>query len=96
MQPQGHVQVIMNTIDFHLNPQAALDAPRWQWMKGRIVELERTAPEDVALALKELGHDVRLALDGSGFGRGQIIWRDESGVLAGGTEGRTDGAIAAW
>ena len=96
MQPQGHVQVIMNAIDFHLNPQAALDAPRWQWMKGRAVELERSVPEHVALELKELGHDVHLALDSGGFGRGQIIWRDESGVLAGGTEGRTDGAIAAW
>ena len=29
MQPQGHVQVVMNYIDFHLDPQQALDAPRW-------------------------------------------------------------------
>ena len=34
MQPQGHVQVITNMIDFHLNPQQALDAPRWQWVEG--------------------------------------------------------------
>ncbi|MFW6030670.1 MAG: gamma-glutamyltransferase family protein, partial [Halanaerobiales bacterium] len=32
MKPQGHVQVVMNTIDFKLNPQSALDAPRWQWV----------------------------------------------------------------
>ena len=32
MQPQGHVQVVMNTVDFLLNPQASLDAPRWQWI----------------------------------------------------------------
>ena len=34
--------------------------------------------------------------DYTGFGRGQIIWRDENGVLAGATEPRTDGTVAAW
>ncbi|HEX7065724.1 MAG TPA: gamma-glutamyltransferase family protein [Bacillales bacterium] len=97
MQPQGHVQVIMNTIDFALNPQAALDAPRWQWMKDKTVEVENTFPHHIAAALKDKGHDIRIALEPNSFGRGQIIWRDpESGVLAGGTEPRTDGSVAAW
>lgn len=97
MQPQGHAQVIMNTIDFNLNPQAALDSPRWQWMEGNKVLVENTFPAHIAQALARKGHDIQFALDGGGFGRGQIIWRDpETGVLSGGTESRTDGAIAAW
>ncbi len=97
MQPQGHVQVIMNTIDFHLNPQSALDAPRWQWMEGKTVEVERSVPAHIAEALAQKGHNIKVANDSGGFGRGQIIWRDpETGVLTGGTESRTDGCIAAW
>jgi len=97
MQPQGHVQVIMNTIDFYLNPQAALDSPRWQWMEGNKVVVENTFPAHIAQALARKGHDIQFALDGGGFGRGQIIWRDPvTGVLSGGTESRTDGAIAVW
>ena len=97
MQPQGHVQVIMNTIDFHLNPQAALDAPRWQWTSGKTFEVENHFPKHVAEALANRGHQINMCLDSGGFGRGQIIWRDaENGVLAGGTESRTDGAIATW
>ncbi|MCL6443527.1 MAG: gamma-glutamyltransferase family protein [Alicyclobacillus sp.] len=96
MQPQGHVQVIMNTVDFGLNPQAALDAPRWQWIEGKQVDVERF-PEHVVQALIRKGHQLRIATDAGGFGRGQIIWRDPvSGVLAGGTEPRTDGSIAAY
>jgi gamma-glutamyltranspeptidase/glutathione hydrolase len=96
MQPQGHVQVVMNTVDFDLNPQAALDAPRWQWIEGKTFEVERGIPEHIVQALSRRGHNIKVALDSGGFGRGQIIWRDEHGVLAGGTEPRTDGSIAAW
>jgi len=97
MQPQGHVQVIMNSIDFHLNPQVALDAPRWQWIEGKIVEVEPNFPNHIVAELKAKGHDIQVAKNSSGFGRGQIIWKDEeTGVLIGGTESRADGTIASW
>ena len=97
MQPQGHYQVAINTIDYKLNPQAALDAPRWQWIEGNTVHVEPGFPNHLAQALIRLGHDIRPTIDTGSFGRGQIIWRDpETGVLSGGTESRTDGAIALW
>ena len=97
MQPQGHVQVVMNTVDFGLNPQAALDAPRWQWMKEKQVEVENRFPHHLAQGLAAKGHHIKIALEPNSFGRGQIIWRDpETGVLIGGTESRTDGSVAAW
>lgn len=96
MQPQGHLQVIMNTIDFNMNPQAALDAPRWHWVKDKKVEIEKSISNEISNSLIELGHEVELQQDSGVFGRGQIIWRNEEGVLCGGTEARTDGAIATW
>jgi gamma-glutamyltranspeptidase/glutathione hydrolase len=95
MQPQGHLQVVMNTIDFHLNPQAALDAPRWQWKEGKTVWLEHSFPEHITEALRRMGHQVQVS-PASGFGRGQIIWRTPDGVLVGGTEPRTDGTVSIW
>lgn len=97
MQPQGHMQVVMNTVDFELNPQAALDAPRWQWIEGKKVLVEPHFPNHLAQALARKGHQIEVAVDTGGFGRGQIIWRDpKTGVLFGGTEPRTDGSVAAW
>ncbi|MCM3636894.1 gamma-glutamyltransferase family protein [Sporosarcina luteola] len=97
MQPQGHFQVIVNTVDYHLNPQATLDAPRWQWIEGNKVHVEPNFPNHIAQALTRLGHQIVPTLDSGSFGRGQIIWRDpETGVLSGGTESRTDGTIVAW
>lgn len=97
MQPQGHMQVVMNTIDFHLNPQAALDAPRWQWIKDKVVEVDPSFPNHLAQALQRKGHNIVRALNHGSFGRGQIIWRNpDTGVLAGGTEHRTDGEVSAW
>jgi gamma-glutamyltranspeptidase/glutathione hydrolase len=96
MQPQGHVQMVMNTVDFGLNPQASLDAPRWEWESGRRVNIERATPEHLFHGLAALGHEVNWSGNRLAFGRGQIIWRNAQGVLCGGTEPRTDGAIAAW
>ncbi len=97
MQPQGHFQVVSNTVDFGLNPQAALDQPRWQWTGGKTVHVEPDFPNHLAQALQRKGHDIHIMTDSGSFGRGQIIWRDpETGVLQSGTESRTDGAIAVW
>jgi gamma-glutamyltranspeptidase/glutathione hydrolase len=96
MQPQGHVQMVMNTVDFGLNPQAALDAPRWEWEAGKRVQIEHSTAPHLFNSLADLGHEVNWQANRMAFGRGQIIWRDAAGVLCGGTESRTDGAVAAW
>ena len=96
MQPQGHFQVVTHTVDFALNPQAALDMPRWQWIGDKRIDVEPHFPNYLVQALKRRGHDIHVAVDSGSFGRGQIIWRDANGVLYGGTEPRTDGTIAAW
>jgi gamma-glutamyltranspeptidase/glutathione hydrolase len=96
MQPQGHVQVVMNMIDFSLNPQEALDAPRWQWVKDNTIFIEPHFPMDIAKKLSRRGHDIQIQIENSSFGRGQIILRNEDGILIGGTEPRADGAIGVW
>ena len=95
MQPQGHVQAVMNMIDYGCNPQEALDAPRWQWKGGKSIELEPGFDGAIAEELKRRGHEVSVG-DPYEFGRGQIILRDENGTLCGATEPRTDGGIAAY
>nr|WP_246001191.1 gamma-glutamyltransferase family protein [Oceanobacillus piezotolerans] len=97
MQPQGHVQVLMNMIDFGLNPQAALDAPRWQWIEKRTIELETRFPMNMIESLAAKGHEIKIQIEANEFGRGQVILRDpKTGVLVGGTESRTDGVVATW
>lgn len=97
MQPQGHVQILLRCIDEAANPQAALDAPRWQWIDSNRVAFEHSYPTHLVEALARRGHQAEIPLLSTAFGRGQIIWRDpRSGVLTGATEPRTDGCVAAW
>ena len=96
MQPQGHLQVVMNYVDFHMDPQQALDAPRWQWMRDGRVTVETRFNPHLAEALQRLGHDVSVDLSTPSFGRGQMIVRLDNGVLVGGTESRTDSNIACY
>jgi gamma-glutamyltranspeptidase/glutathione hydrolase len=91
MQPQGHVQMIANTIDYGLNPQASLDAPRWYWERGRAIWLEPDTPQALVQGLSSRGHEVVIAPDRGMFGRGQIIWQLPSGAFVAGSDGRADG-----
>ena len=97
MQPQGHVQVVISTLDYGLNPQAALDAPRWQWLRDKWFEVEGGFNNSAHLGLQERGHLIETKRDGAGFGRGQIIWLDEeNGTLVGATDHRADGAAVGY
>jgi gamma-glutamyltranspeptidase/glutathione hydrolase len=96
MQPQGHTQVVVGTVDYGLNPQAALDAPRWQITGGLGVDLEEGIPPHLRRALAGRGHRIRVPVESSGFGRGQIIWRLDEGVYVAGSDLRADGAAVGW
>lgn len=95
MQPQGHLQVIVNMADYGMNPQAALDAPRWRFLEGSRVLLESSVPRHVALDLADMGHEVEMSPEASDFGRGQIILQEE-GVFFAGSEPRADGMALTW
>jgi gamma-glutamyltranspeptidase/glutathione hydrolase len=95
MQPQGHSQVAINTIDYGMNPQAALDAPRWR-VEGDIVALELATPRAVVEGLIARGHRVHIDPQSGDFGRGQAIWRLPSGAYVAGSEIRCDGCAAGW
>jgi gamma-glutamyltranspeptidase / glutathione hydrolase len=91
MQPQGHVQMMVNMLDYGLNPQASLDAPRWFWGEERWVQVEPTVSPAIVEALSQRGHEMNVDDEIDFVGRGQIIWRLPSGVYVAGSEPRADG-----
>ena len=98
MQPQGHLQMVVNLVDDQLDPQAALDRPRFRIEGGRasgVVLLEQGLPPSVAGGLALMGHQIIPEVSGpmrnAKFGLGQIIRRDPNGVLWGGSDPRGDG-----
>ncbi len=97
MQPQGHMQVVVGLADDDLNPQAALDRPRFcitDGAAGGHVALEDGIPPATLDRLAQMGHRVSLVTgyDRATFGRGQIIRRDPAtGVLCAGSDPRADG-----
>ncbi len=91
MQPQGHLQLISNTVDYGMDAQAALDAPRWYWAQGRRVHVEPRVPAAVRAALAARGHDITTDDAVDLVGCGQAIWRLAGGGYVAGSEARTDG-----
>lgn len=106
MQPQGHVQILVNMIDFGMNVQEAGDAARWQHLgssqptgtvmtDGGWVELESGIPWQTIRALKNLGHDIRSG--NGGFGGYQAILRDaRNKTYQGASESRKDGQASGY
>ena len=102
MQPQAHVQVIVNMVDYEMNPQEALDAGRFCILDGNSggkIRLEDAISVDVMSELSGMLHEVEPS---SGwrrvfFGRGQIIHRNpDTGVLSAGSDPRADGCAVGW
>jgi gamma-glutamyltranspeptidase/glutathione hydrolase len=102
MQPQGHVQIVVNLIDFGMNLQEAGDAPRARhdgsseptgekMTDGGVVALEVGVSPETVKALQALGHKVKVSNDGD-FGGYQAIMRNAEGVYFGASESRKDGA----
>jgi gamma-glutamyltranspeptidase / glutathione hydrolase len=97
MQPQGHLQVACALIDDRLDPQTALDRPRFCILDGEAggkVALEDGIPDGVMGGLEAMGHPVQptTGYNRSIFGRGQVIIRQaEDGVLWAGSDPRADG-----
>jgi gamma-glutamyltranspeptidase/glutathione hydrolase len=95
MQAQGHVQVAVNMIDFGMNIQEAIEAPRYRIVGGKRVFLERAVAPEVRRELTALGHELvpsDQVPPGPQYGGGQAILIDrERGVLQGGSDSRKDG-----
>jgi gamma-glutamyltranspeptidase/glutathione hydrolase len=108
MQAQGHVQILVDLIDFDMNEQEAGDEARVRHegsaeptgepaeADGGRVFVEPAVPDAVVAALEEKGHHVERAR-GGGFGGYQGIRIDwKNGVLRGATEPRKDGCAAGY
>ena len=104
MQPQGHVQILINMIDYGMNPQEAGDAARMNHTGGRqptgngeddllgTLNLEPGVSAGTVAALRKMGHRVEIVSNGVMFGGYQAIYRDpKTGVYIGATEMRKDG-----
>jgi len=94
MQPQGHVQVLANVIDYDMPLQQALDAPRWRYRESGRLGLEARFPTAQQNGLARRGHDLAVFPPGQ-FGGAQIV-RARDGVLSGATEPRKDGTVTGY
>ena len=107
MQPQGHVQVLVNIIDFGMDVQTAGDAARFNHDGGRqptgvdedllgTLLVEPGVPPETVEQLRAMGHRVEVDATGAPFGGYQAIMRLPDGVYVGATEMRKDGTVVAW
>ena len=95
MQPQGHVQLVVNLLDYGLDVQSAVDEPRFWWEEGRRVVIEDGVPEATCKTLAQWGHEI-VRREHRGMGGGQIVGTLPDHVFVAGSEPRQDGCAIAW
>ena len=103
-QAQIHLQLLCNLVDFELEPQAAIESPRWVAGRGvagdpgHVLLLEEPIGSDVQVQLRSMGHETRMTQGFSSLmGHAHMIRVDrERGVLMGGSDPRSDGAALGW
>ena len=105
-QPQCGLQILTNLIDYGMDPQEAVEAPRWWSFPGTDpasietpleLRVEAEMPQETATALEALGHRVARRQPGVYDGKVQLIVFDqETGVMMGASDPRGDGHAAAW
>ncbi|WP_424766528.1 gamma-glutamyltransferase [Paenibacillus sp. sgz302251] len=101
-QPQTQTAIFTRMIDYGMNPQQAINEPRWVW--GRTwgeptqeLKIEGRVSAEVLASLAQAGHSVRKVKDFDGImGHAHAIMRDEQGFLQGGSDPRCDGAAIGW
>ena len=92
-QPNGHARVLTNMIDYGMDPQTALDAPR-SFADGSQLKLERGYAPEVVADLAGRGHDI--VVPDTPIGGAQAIYIHENGVLEGASDPRKDGCAIAY
>ncbi len=107
-QVQTNLQLITHVIDFGMNPQEAVEAPRWRSLQNPmestiphtcadVLQLEARFPEEVRAELERRGHELEILGDWEASGSAQAILIDaESGALIGGSDPRRDGYATGW
>lgn len=90
MQAQGHLQVICNLIDFEMDVQSALDAPRFRVLEDSMLALENGIIDRVSQKLASMGHNIKSFSTEEEFGGGQVIHLSQ-GTLYGASDPRKDG-----
>lgn len=95
MQPQGHLQLVSNLVDFNMDVQSALDAPRFRVLDGSRIMLENGIPMNTRAILAQKGHHI--VTGNTFYGGGQAIFINPLfNTLIAGSDPRRDGCAVGY
>ncbi len=97
VQPQQHVQIFLNAVEFGMNAQQAVEIPRINHGRGLSVTVEPGIDEAVLAQLEAWGHEIQRRTTRGGVGGAQLIMFDPlTGAMIGGSTPHKDGMAVAY